>query len=60
MSHLVPFLAIGVVLVLATDRGSAAVRVAARMSVGAVRGLGEYLRALGQWYARVAFGSSGR
>lgn len=56
MSHLAPFLAIAVIVLLVTDRGNAAVAIAARAALAMVRGIVDYLRALGRWYARVTFG----
>ena len=60
MEHLVPILAVLVVTALVTDRGLAALRAGAGALVTMGRGLVEYLRALGRWYARLAFGPSGR
>ena len=56
MSHLAPFLAIALIVLLVTDRGNAAVALAARAALATVRGVVDYLRALGRWYVRVAFG----
>ena len=56
MSHLTPFLALAVVAVLVTDRGNRAVAAGARAALAIVRGVVDYLRALGRWYARVTFG----
>lgn len=58
MEHLIPTLAVLIVTALVTDRGLAALRAAADGVAAAAHGLSEYLRALGRWYARFAFGSS--
>ena len=56
MSHLIPFIAIAVVAMVASDRGLGALRAGALATAGVVRGLADYLRALWRWYARLAVG----
>ena len=56
MSHLTPFLAIAVVALLVSDRSPMAARTVLGVALAVARGLVEYLRALGRWYARLAFG----
>ena len=58
MGHLLPVLGTILVLLAATDRGTHAVRLTARAMVGFGRGFVDYLRALGRWYLRTAFGPS--
>ena len=56
MSHLTPFIAIALVILLVSDRGLAAVRSALGAAVAVAHGVVEHVRALGRRNARLALG----